>query len=102
MNDGEIELASKAIRPMHVRNDPLTHPISDLQIGWDPLARSPPPNNLPSATVDLDWKGDLIIHGLYTKGTDYILDMCVVKKYAVSYVQKTPQKRLQTAEKKKT
>ena len=47
------DLNSKALRPTHVRNNPLIQTDCAIQIGRGTLAGSPPPQNPPEATADL-------------------------------------------------
>ena len=46
-------------------------------------------------------KGHLLIRDLWTQGTESIHDMCVVNTHAVYHYYNTPEKCLQTADRKK-
>ena len=64
----------------------------------EPLAVSHPPKTPPGTVVYYKQKGYLMIQDMWTEGTDYILDMQVVKIYEELYLLNMPEKILLTVE----
>ena len=94
------DLASKALTPSHVRNNPLIQsgravkrtkatPAGDS--GKNDQAGAPPPEVT-------EKKGDLLICDLWQNGTDSVHDICAVNTDAKSHMTKDPEKCLQEAE----
>ena len=84
-----------------MHNCPLTHPGRAIQIVRALLTRSCPTNNEPGTATDSDKKGNLLIRYMWAKGIYCILNIQVVNTDADSYVQKTTEKMLHTAEREK-
>ena len=88
------DLASKAVTPTHVRDNPKIYTGRAMCGGKVKLKVSP-------LKYWGGLKGYLLIRYLWTQRTDSIHDMCVVNTDTTSYQSKKPYKCLETAEKEK-
>ncbi len=100
IRDTLADLASKALTPSAVRNEPLIHTscpaekMSDLDHAKPPVTR-----NLHKNRDDL--RGDLLLRGFWGRGTDCIIDVRVTDTDAKSNISKDPAKVLEAHEKEK-
>jgi hypothetical protein len=100
VRDELADLAAKAIIPSAIRNEPLIH-VSRPAVNMPELVPNPPAvtRNLHKNKGEL--RGDLIIHGLWARGTDCIIDVRVTDTDAKSKLSKDPAKVLESHEKEK-
>ena len=97
VRDGVSDLAGKDFNPAHIRDDPKIFTGPSVR-GGKAKAKGKGKEALP--TDEGEEKGNLLIWDLWTHGMDSIHDMRVVNTDAVSYQSKTPEKCLDTAERK--
>jgi len=94
VRDELVDLASRAFSPSAVCAEPLIYP-----------GRSALPENSPvspgSQALPSDERGDMLIRGLWSRGTDCILDIRVANTDAKSYRSKAPPQVLASHESSK-
>ncbi len=93
------DLAACAFTASAVHNEPLIHPCLPFT-PMTPLAPAPSASSAPPPPPSDD-QGDLLIHGLWSCGTDCILDVHITDTDAKTYQSKDPMKVLASHEKKK-
>jgi len=81
-----------------VRDEPLIHPCPGC-----PAVTTPPAPSVssPSPSIPNDDRGDLLIRGLWSRGTDCIFDVRITNTDAKTYKSKDPLKVLASHEKAK-
>jgi hypothetical protein len=100
IRDELVNLASRAFTPSAVRDEPLIHGRANENM-------KPSPNKIINQNIDKeaatgeDERGDLLIRGFWTAGTDCILDVRVTDTDAKYYCKRTPLKVLESQEKEK-
>jgi hypothetical protein len=102
VRDELAHLATKAFTPSAVRNEPL---ICSGRVAEQVKVLAPKDDNQPNPTTKEaapeDERGDLLIRGFWTRGTDCILDVRVTDTDAKSYRKRPPAKVIETQEKEK-
>ena len=104
LRDGVADLAGKDFTPSHVSDDPLIYSGRAVRRTKPTPAGSTKPNptrETPAAPEVTEQKGNLLIRYLWQHGTDSFHDMHFVNTDALSYLEKSPEKRLHKAEKGK-
>jgi len=99
LNDELADLASRAFTPSAVWDELLIHPCPGCPV----VTPTPPaPSAFSSSpSIPSDDLGDLLIHGLWSYGTDCILDVWITNMDAKTYQSKDPLKVLSFHEKAK-
>ena len=92
LRDGVVDLMSKVLIPMHVREDTKIYTVRTVHGGKERFKGS-------ISKDKGELKGDLLIRYLWTQRVESIHDMRVVNIEAISYQSKNPEKCLETAEK---
>jgi len=100
IRDELVNLASRAFTPSAVRDEPLIHGRANEKEKTSP-AKNANQNIDKEAATGEDERGDLLIRGFWTPGTDCILDVRVTDTDAKSYCNRTPSKVLESHEKEK-
>ncbi len=93
------DLAAHAFTPSTVHDEPLIHPCH-APTPVTPLALAPSASSPPLSPPSVD-HGDLLICGLWSHGTDCILDVHITDTDAKTYQSKDPLKVLASHEKNK-
>ena len=97
-----MEWASKALTPSAVRVEPLIHtdstPERDLEAQPTPKATS---TLFKDHSANDGKRGDILLRGLFNRGTDCIIDVRVTDLDSKSYRNTDPEKVLQRHEKQK-
>ena len=97
-----MEWASKALTPSAVRVEPLIHldstPAMEQEAQPAPNAN---PNHFKDHNANDGKRGDILIRGLFNRGTDCILDVRVTDLDSKSYRNTAPDKVLQKHERQK-
>jgi hypothetical protein len=83
-------MACRAFQPSAIRDKPKIH-----------QGRSVGQGEQDKPVDDNENKGDVLIRGLWEKGTDCIIDVRVTDTDAPSYIKTSPVKALETAERAK-
>lgn len=99
---GELmDWAKKATTPTAVRDEPLIHPVS--KPAQKDAAKNPPDDANPSSDQDTKdgERGDILIRGLFQRGSDCIIDVRVTDLDCKSQRNKDPEKVLQNHEQQK-
>ena len=100
IRDELVNLASRAFTPSAVRDEPLIHGRANEKEKTSP-AKNANQNIDKEAATGEDERGDLLIRGFWTPGTDCILDVRVTDTDSKSYCNRTPSKVLESQEKEK-
>ncbi len=96
IRDELCEIAARAIIPSAVRDEPLIHPC---RLADDNITAIFPEENL---VIDNNGdRGDVLIRGLWSNGTDCILDVRVTDTNAATYARKDPKEVLAKQEREK-
>jgi hypothetical protein len=90
IRDELCDMACRAFQPSAIRDEPKIHQGRGTEQG----EKDKPMD-------DNDNKGDVLIRGLWEKGTDCIIDVRVTDTDAPSYIKTSPAKALETAERAK-
>ena len=97
-----MDLAGRSFTPSHVRNDPLIYQGCAVKRPKSqpagPSGSTKPGEN---PTKAIEQKGDLLIRDLWNNGTDSVHNMSVVNTDARSYLEKSPERCLEEAERGK-
>ena len=94
-------LARKFLTTTYVCDNPLINPGCIGKIGRALLSWYQLPNNIAGMGVDSEQKGDLFIRYFWVRVPDYILEIQVINTDDASYMTKTLDKILVTAERVK-
>jgi hypothetical protein len=100
IRDELVNLASRAFTPSAARNEPLIHCCATEKVKTS-LDKITTQNNHKEAATGEDERGDLLIRGFWTAGTDCILDVRVTDTDSKSCCKRTPFKVLESQEKEK-
>ena len=95
--DELADLAARAFTPCAVHDEPLIHPCH-APTPVTPLGPAPSASSLPLSPPGDD-RGDLLICGLWSRGTDCILDGHITDTGAKTYQSRDPLKVLASHEK---
>jgi hypothetical protein len=87
IRDELCDMACRAFQPSGIRNEPKVHQSRNAEQGQQG-----------KPIEDNENKGDVLIRGLWEKGTDCILDVRVAYIDAPSYIKSSPVKVLETAD----
>jgi hypothetical protein len=104
IGDELADLASKALTPSAVRDEPSIYPngraADPAKASESKRANPPPVSRTNSSSCDED-RGDILIRGLWARGTDCILDVRVTDLDCKSNLSKDPHKVLAQHERAK-
>ena len=100
IRDELVNLASRAFTPSAVRDEPLIYGRANENMKTTPNKNTNQNIDKEDATGE-DERGDLLIRGFWTAGTDCILDVRVTDTDSNSYCKRTPFKVLESQEKEK-
>jgi hypothetical protein len=100
IRDELVNLASRAFTPSAVRDEPLIHGRANENMKTSPNKITNQNIDKEAATGE-DERGDLLIRGFWTAGTDCILDVRVTDTDSKSYCKRPPSKVLESQEKEK-
>ena len=89
MDGGVADQSLKSLTPIHMFNNPYIHTVCALLSESAYPSGSPQPINPPVKMTDSKQKWDLLIRYLQQKGTDFIIDMCVVNADDISYLKES-------------
>jgi hypothetical protein len=98
IKDELCDLLSKALVPSAVRDEPRIHPCRPVE--KTPAPKEPDPVRRINPQVDDD-RGDILVRGFWARGTDCIIDVCVMNTDAKSQRQRDPDKVLAQHERAK-
>jgi hypothetical protein len=100
VRDELADLSAKVIIPSAIRNEPLIH-LSCPAVKMPELLPATPAVTRNFHKKRGEIRGDLCIRGLWTRGTDCIIDDRVTDTDAKSYLSRDPAKVLEAREKEK-
>ena len=89
IQDELVNLASRALTPSVVHDEPLIHGHANENVKTSPTKVITNHNIDEEATTGEDERGNLLIRGFWTAGTDCILDVRVTDTDAKSYCKRT-------------
>ena len=102
IRDELVNLAGKAFTPSGaVRDEPLIKPGRVKESEKDTPTKDTSQEKTEQTATGEDERGDLLIRGLWTRGTDCILDVCVTDTDTKSFSKRDPTKELESQEKEK-